>query len=79
MPEPHTEVTVNHIPVCDICITEGKEVPSWADTHVPRWGRWAYLCESCFHLYTCSLGLGAGQKLILDKPIDNIAPEIDGS
>lgn len=36
------------------------------DALVPRGARWGNLCQECFTTHGCSVGLGRGQKYLLD-------------
>ena len=73
MTEPHTEVTVTFLPDCDIHRTHGK---AYADALLPLHGSWGYVCKPCFDTLGCTLGLGRGQRLILDEPINTITTMI---
>jgi len=59
--EKHKEVKVPHLPNCDFCpkeaLYDGKT----------KFGDWAYMCQNHFNLYGIGLGLGRGQKLILEE------------
>jgi hypothetical protein len=50
------------IPPCDI---DARHGPAYADARLAYVGSWAYVCRDCFDSYGCSLGLGAGQVLLL--------------
>lgn len=67
MPNNHTEVKVSRIPDCDIHKYELGQtgVPASYDGKT-KMGPWANMCEDCFETYGVGLGLGRGQKLILD-------------
>jgi len=68
-PKPHTEVKVPRLPKCDFC---GKQAQYDGKTHM---GPWAYMCSMHFRMYGIGLGLGRGQKLVLQKnPIGTILP-----
>ena len=61
-----TSVTVSELPTCDICDEDGvKDVPAQYDGRT-AWGPWANMCERHFFLLGAGLGLGVGQRLILD-------------
>jgi len=45
--------------VCDVCKTR----PPVYDARIPRISMWAFLCEHCFKVLDCELGIGKGQKL----------------
>ena len=55
------ETKVLEIPACDVC---GK--PAYADAKIPG-GPWGYVCGVHFRQFRCELGLGKGQKLVLEK------------
>ena len=55
------QVKVFEIPPCDVC-----SKPAYADAKVPG-GPWGYVCGVHFRQFGCSLGLGKGQKLVLEK------------
>jgi hypothetical protein len=44
--------------MCDICRIQKAEY----DARIPRSGVWANLCEDCFTVKGCKLGIGLGQK-----------------
>jgi|Deesub1362B_J571_1020462.scaffolds.fasta_scaffold12872_2 hypothetical protein len=54
-----TRVVVTELPKCDLC----EEVARY-DAKLPG-GPWAYLCETHFFANGCKLGLGRGQRLVL--------------
>lgn len=60
----HTQTKVLRLPNCDFC-KDGTKAKY--DARIPRMGGWANVCESHFQLECCSLGLGLGQELILEK------------
>ncbi len=60
---------VAQLPDCDFCKMEGKKEPAEYDARIPRaGGRWGNLCQLHFDQQGCSLGLGRGQKLVLETP-----------
>jgi hypothetical protein len=64
-----TEARVAKIPNCDIHKALGMEpTPAKYDASVSFFGRrsWGYVCERHFAEGKGSLGLGRGQKLVLD-------------
>jgi len=77
MTKPHTETVVNHIPACDICQGAQQDTKAYADARIPANGSWAYLCAYHFDHFGCELGLGKGQKLILDNPFNRITQRLD--
>lgn len=52
-------LTKGYETMCDLCHENKAEY----DARLPMIGSWANLCQSCFILHGCSLGLGKGQKL----------------
>lgn len=60
----HTTAPVAVIPPCDFCKRLNILEPSTVDgkTHV---GLWAYMCEGDFQIHGVGLGLGKGQRLVL--------------
>lgn len=58
------EAKVARIPNCDF--PHEAKVPALYDgaTHS---GQWAYMCQAHFDRYGRGLGMGKGQRLILDK------------
>lgn len=63
MPKPHTEVTVSVLPPCDI--HQNDQVLAEYDAKSVM-GPWAYMCKECFAVYGVGLGMGRGQRLVLD-------------
>lgn len=61
-----TKVEMTTIPDCDVCKGEGRQSPAYADAKLCI-GPWAYVCESHFTSFRCSLGTGRGQELVLRK------------
>jgi len=74
----HTSVIVQSIPDCDVCKQEGKTTPAYADASLTI-GSWGYVCVSHFNLYGKGLGLGRGQRLLLDgaKPERVLSEPLD--
>ena len=66
MKKNHTEVVVSERSKCDFCKEEAKYD---GRTFI---GPWANMCELHFEEYGVGLGLGKGQKLILEKRNNNI-------
>jgi hypothetical protein len=54
--------TVSALPVCDIC----HVTTATYDAKLKGHSAWAYQCESCFEENGQGLGMGVGQKLILE-------------
>lgn len=64
---PGTETVVTEIPDCDLHKSQGEShVKAYADARVPGAG-WAYVCKECFDRYRCTLGVGYGQRLVLQS------------
>lgn len=62
----HTEVKVLSLPNCDFCKYEkGQDIPAEYDGKTIR-GPWANMCEIHFVLNGIGLGLGKGQRLVLE-------------
>lgn len=60
--------TVSKIPPCDVCLTDKRQTPAYADARLQRgfhMGSWAYVCREHFNSHGCELGLGSGQVLVL--------------
>lgn len=77
--KPHTEITVNHIPDCDICGGAFTTRKAYADARIPANGSWGYLCRHHFDHLGCELGLGKGQKLVLDNPFERLTTRLDAT
>ncbi len=54
-------VKVVNLPTCDIC-DQQKATYDGKTIHGP----WAFMCEMCFALHGKGLGLGLGQKLVIE-------------
>ena len=52
---------VSKLPKCDLCSKEAKYDGK------TKFGQWGYMCEEHFKSYGIGLGLGKGQKLIVEK------------
>jgi hypothetical protein len=52
-------------PDCDICKQQGRKRPAAIDG-ATRQGPWAYMCIPCHESYGVGLGLGKGQRLLID-------------
>jgi hypothetical protein len=50
-------------PTCDIC----RSRPAAIDG-ATKMGPWAYMCVPCFEVHGIGLGLGRGQRLLIDSP-----------
>ena len=55
------QVEVVNLPNCDFC---GEVADYDARTKV---GAWANMCQTCFTSFGVGLGLGLGQRLVLNK------------
>ena len=64
---PHTEVIVQRFPPCDFCTQRG--IPYQAAHYDCKtiYGPWANMCEEHFRAYGRGLGLGKGQRLVLEE------------
>lgn len=60
--KPHTEVSVDKLPPCDLCADGTAEYD-----FKTSFGPWGYGCPPCFRKYGGSLGLGKGQHLVVDE------------
>jgi hypothetical protein len=70
MPKDWTIAEVSKIPNCDLCKKMGRgENPASYDGAIRTNGNpWAFMCEECWTLFgTGKLGLGLGQRLVLEK------------
>ena len=66
----HDEVKVGRLPMCDFCrIEDGIENPALYDGRTV-YGRWSYMCQRHFQKYGTGLGLGKGQRLVLEGKND---------
>ncbi len=61
-----TEVKLPELPPCDFCASWGRIREAHYDGKTAQ-GPWAYMCESHFKLHGIGLGLGKGQRLIVEK------------
>lgn len=63
----HTEVTVAKLPNCDIhAYVHHKLGVLAAYDGKTKDGPWANMCEQCFKTHGIGLGLGKGQRLVLE-------------
>ena len=58
----HTQVEVSHLPLCDTC----QQHEAKYDARILATG-WANVCEVCFEFYGCRLGIGKGQRLVVEN------------
>lgn len=63
----HRSVTVSEIPDCDYCSTLKVKRPAFADAKIGN-GGWANVCDLHFQMFHCNLGMGWGQRLVLEEP-----------
>jgi hypothetical protein len=62
-----TEVKVRTLPDCDMCKAEGRAVIEKAHYDAAtRRGPWAYLCDYHFGVHAYGLGIGRGQRLVVE-------------
>lgn len=61
-----TEVTVQELPNCDVCLQRGVQKEAHYDA-ATRFGPWAYLCNEHFAAYAFGLGTGRGQRLVVQQ------------
>jgi hypothetical protein len=54
-------------PLCDLCKEQGRERPAAIDGKT-TFGPWAYLCIEHYDTYGVGLGVGRGQRLLIDPP-----------
>ena len=57
----HTEVKVEVLPKCDFCDSQA------AYDGKTKMGPWANMCEAHFKVHGIGVGLGRGQRLILNQ------------
>jgi len=57
---------VSKIPECNFCVEFGNPKPAKYDGKT-IFRVWAYMCEEHFKKYGIGLGLGKGQRLILER------------
>ena len=65
---------VSKLPNCDFCAMEDITEPAEYDGQT-KLGHWGYMCQHHFDQYGVGLGLGLGQKLVLEPPVT--AAQID--
>jgi len=58
---------VSELPNCDFCMIGGVTEPAEYDGKTKQ-GPWGYMCQQHFDQYGVGLGLGLGQKLVLESP-----------
>ena len=64
-----THVTVTALPLCDLCRVHGFKELAHYDARMTT-GVWANLCESHFNKLGVGLGLGRGQLLVAQSPVE---------
>jgi hypothetical protein len=52
-------------PDCDLCAAEGRKRPAAIDGATTM-GPWAYLCIEHYDRYGVGLGMGKGQRLLIE-------------
>lgn len=57
---------VTELPSCDIHRTVSDTVVPAGYDGATRFGSWAFMCDGCFLTYGLGLGIGRGQRLVLD-------------
>lgn len=58
---------LDEYPLCDFCLLEyNLKRTAYYDGRT-IFGAWAYMCENHFLEYGVGLGLGKGQKIIIEK------------
>ena len=61
-------VVVPELPPCDFCKEQGLEKPYPARYDgKTTFGPWAYMCNAHYSVYGMGLGLGVGQRLVLES------------
>jgi hypothetical protein len=60
-------------PDCDICKQQGRKRPAYVDCKTKQ-GPWAYACTQCFARYGIGLGMGRGQRLLIEPPAGGELP-----
>lgn len=60
-------VTMEKLPPCDICVSNGEPHTDAKYDGKTRMGPWAYMCEPHFQRYGSGLGTGVGQMLVLES------------
>jgi hypothetical protein len=71
-----TSVVVSKIPPCDVCKQGGVTAPAYADAALTL-GSWGYVCVEHFNQYGKGLGLGRGQRLLLEDESERVLSEDD--
>lgn len=64
MSDKMVRVTVR--PDCDFCQRDGFGMPAQYDART-QLGRWAYMCRTHYGLHGVGLGLGKGQRIIVES------------
>jgi len=63
----HDETIVEKLPMCDFCrLEDGVKEPAQYDGRT-IYGRWSYMCAKHFDKHGTGLGLGKGQRLVLNE------------
>lgn len=66
----HTSVKVKRLPTCDFCNEKEQTTPARYDGRT-NFGPWANMCQRHFDSYGIGLGLGKGQRLVLEDEEDS--------
>ena len=66
----HTQVVVAERPPCDFCKSDGTIKPAMIDGKT-KMGPWANMCNAHYRSYGIGLGLGKGQRLMIEVPMDS--------
>ena len=61
----HTVAEVSSLPDCDFCKRIGRSTPAAYDG-ATRFGPWAFMCLYHFNSFGVGLGLGRGQRLLVE-------------
>ena len=64
----HTSVEVTAVHYCDFCrMDSGSSKVEAEYDGATTYGSWANMCEKHFSIYGTGLGLGKGQRLVLNE------------
>lgn len=63
-----TETKVESLPLCDLCKEIGEENEAHYDG-MTVFGYWANMCDDCFAAVGTGLGIGVGQRLVLQEQV----------
>ena len=65
-PFKHAEVKVTVLPNCDLCLMSLNVERTAAYDGATKGGPWAYMCEAHFKSNGVGLGIGRGQRLVVE-------------